>query len=107
MKRSIDILLLIIWIVMIFFLTGYPGLEAPKIKEVPVDKFYHFLLFFVYGLLGLKVLDAEVYFLSGLIVVIVAEVQQIFIPGRDFELLDIIAGAMGLLFFYLIKRRNK
>ncbi|MEO0122641.1 MAG: VanZ family protein [candidate division WOR-3 bacterium] len=107
MKRSIDLLLLIIWIVVIFFLTGYPSLEAPKIKEVPIDKFYHFLLFFIYGLFGLRVLDAGVYFLSGLILVITAEVQQIFVPGRDFEVLDMVAGVIGLLCFYLIKRRNK
>ncbi|MEO0126254.1 MAG: VanZ family protein [candidate division WOR-3 bacterium] len=107
MKRSIDLLLLIIWIVVIFFLTGYPALETPKIKEFPIDKFYHFLLFFVYGLFGLKLLDTGIYFASGLIIVIVAEVQQIFIPGRDFELLDMVAGVIGLLCFYLIKRRNK
>ncbi len=107
MKRSIDILLLIIWIVVIFFLTGYPGFETPKIKEFPIDKLYHFLLFFIYGLLGLRVLGAGVYFLSGLIIVMTAEFQQIFIPGRDFELLDILAGVIGLLCFYLIKKGIK
>lgn len=107
MKRNIDLLLLIIWIVVIFFLTGYPSLETPKIKELPLDKFYHFLLFFIYGLFGFRVLGAGVYFLSGVIIVITAEVQQIFIPGRDFEFLDMIAGIIGLLCFYLIKRRSK
>ncbi|MEO0136571.1 MAG: VanZ family protein [candidate division WOR-3 bacterium] len=107
MKKSIEFLLLIIWIVVIFFLTGYPGLETPKIKEVPVDKFYHFLLFFIYGLLGLKVLNPIIYFISGFVIIITAEVQQIFIPGRDFEILDMLAGAIGLLCYYFIKRMTK
>jgi VanZ family protein len=107
MKRGVDLLLLIVWIVIIFILTGYPGLETPKIKEFPVDKFYHFLLFFIYGLFGLKVLDTGIYFLSGFLIVVAAEVQQIFIPGRDFEILDMVAGGFGLLIFYLIKSRIK
>ncbi len=104
MKRSIDLLLLIIWIVVIFFLTGYPALEAPKLKDFPIDKFYHFLLFFIYGVFGLKILNSWLYFLSGGIIIVIAEVQQIFIPGRDFEPLDMVAGAIGLLIFYFIKR---
>ncbi|MCX7995710.1 MAG: hypothetical protein N3A65_08090 [candidate division WOR-3 bacterium] len=107
MKKGVNILLLIIWIVVIFFLTGYPGLEAPKVKEIPVDKFYHFLLFFIYGLLGMRVLEIGIYFLSGILIIIAAEVQQIFIPGRDFELLDMIAGALGLLAFYFLKKGKK
>jgi|UniRef100_A0A7V3RIK8 VanZ family protein len=103
MKRSIDLLLLVIWITVIFFLTGFPGLEAPKIKEFPIDKFYHFLLFFIYGILGLRIMDTGIYFLSGVIIVIVAEVQQKFIPGRDFEILDMVAGVVGLITIYLIK----
>ncbi len=102
MKRSINILLLIVWIVVIFVLTGFPSLESPKIKEFPIDKFYHYLLFFVYGLLAIRNMNIMVYFLSGLIVIIVAEVQQIYIPGRDFEILDMIAGAFGLLSIFLI-----
>lgn len=83
-------------------LTGFPALETPKIKELPIDKFYHFLLFFVYGLIAIRTMDIAIYFLSGLLIIITAEVQQIFIPGRDFEILDMIAGAAGLLSIYLI-----
>ncbi|MGB9720133.1 MAG: VanZ family protein [bacterium] len=102
MKRSIDLLLLIIWIVVIFVLTGYPGLESPKIKEFPIDKFYHFLLFFIYGLLAMRTLNIAVYFSTGILIIIAAEVQQIFVPGRDFEILDMVAGGFGLVVIYLI-----
>lgn len=102
MKRSIDLLLLVFWIAVIFFLTGFPSLESPKIREIPIDKFYHFLLFFVYGILGLRVLNLGIYFVSGILIVITAETQQIFIPGRDFEFFDIIAGFIGLLAVYAI-----
>ncbi len=102
MKRNVDLLLLIVWIVVIFMLTGFPSLESPKIKEFPVDKFYHFLLFFIYGILALKVMSTTVFFASGIVIIVCAEVQQIFIPGRDFEYLDLVAGVFGLGSVYLI-----
>ncbi|MGQ9534280.1 MAG: VanZ family protein [bacterium] len=97
MKQSVHLLLLIVWITVIFMLTGFPSLESPKIKEFPIDKFEHFLLFFIYGLIGIRSLNIVVYFASGILVIITAEVQQIFIPGRDFEIMDMIAGLIGLI----------
>jgi len=105
-KRSIDLLLLIIWIIVIFILTGLPGLESPKIREFPIDKFYHFLLFFIYGILGIRLMPLVFYFSSGLLIVVSAEVQQIFIPGRSFEIPDMVSGAVGLIVVYLIYQRK-
>jgi len=102
MKRNIQKLLLILWIVIIFILTGYPTLETPKIKEFPVDKLYHFFVFFIMGLLETRLLKTKYFFLLGCSVVFLSEFQQIFIPGRDFEMLDIIAGIMGLVVIYFI-----
>ncbi len=102
MKQSINILLLIVWITVIFMLTGFPSLESPKIKEFPIDKFEHFLLFFIYGLIAIRTLNTAVYFISGILIVVTAEVQQIFIPGRDFEFLDMVAGLIGLITIFII-----
>jgi VanZ family protein len=107
MKRKTRIIFLISWIIIIFVLTGYPTLETPKIKEFPIDKLYHFIIFFVLGALELGLLKTKHFFLLGCGVVVVAEVQQIFIPGREFEILDIAAGLLGLLvIFVLFKRRS-
>ncbi|MEO0142023.1 MAG: VanZ family protein [candidate division WOR-3 bacterium] len=102
MKKSVNILLLIIWTIVIFVLTGLPGLESPKIKELPIDKLYHFLLFFVYGVFSIRLITGTFYFLFGILVVIAAEVQQLFIPGREFEVLDMIWGTIGLVSVFII-----
>jgi len=112
MKRRQQTLLLIMWIILIYVLTGYPSIETPKIKEFPIDKLYHFLLFFIMGILGYPILKkARHYFLLGTGVAITAEFQQIFIPGREFELLDILAGFIGLFVvffvFNYVKNRGK
>ncbi len=107
MRKSVNLLLLIVWIVIIFMLTGFPALESPKIKELPVDKFYHFILFFVYGFLALRTMNILAYFISGGLVIIGAEVQQLFIPGRDFEYFDIVAGGAGLVAIYLVSTAKK
>ncbi len=102
MKKNFRTALLVCWVVIIFFLAGYPSLRTPTIKEVPVDKLYHFIIFFVLGVLEYRVLKRNLFFIIGCSVAIVAEVQQLIIPGREFEILDIVAGILGLLIVYLI-----
>lgn len=98
--------LLVVWIVVIFVLTGFPMLEVPEVDNVPIDKLYHFLVFFVMGLLGANLLDRRVFFLLGSGVVLLAECQQLFIPGRRFEWLDMIAGAAGFFVSFLVFRKR-
>jgi VanZ family protein len=109
MKKKTRTIFLILWIIVILVLTGYPTLETPKLKEVPIDKLYHFIIFFILGMLEIGLLKPRYFFLLGCGVVVVAEVQQIFIPGRDFELLDIAAGIIGLIVTYVVftKRRSR
>ena len=100
-------ILLIVWIIVIFVLTGYPTLETPKIKEFPVDKVYHFIVFLILGLLEMPILRPRNFFLLGFAIALLAEIQQIFIPGRDFEILDIVAGLVGLTIIFFILRLRK
>lgn len=98
--------MLIVWIVVIFVLTGYPKLEVPKMKTFGIDKLYHFVVFFILGLLAIRLMSVKGYFLLGLGVVLLAEFQQLIIPGRDFEVLDILAGVIALIVSYFIFRRR-
>ena len=90
MTKSVRWVLLILWIGIIFVLTGYPKLSVPRIDKFPADKIYHFVAFFI----------------LGLSVTLLAEFQQFFVPGRDVELFDILAGISGLLICYLIFRKR-
>jgi VanZ family protein len=102
MKNNVRIILLVFWIIVIFVLTGYPSLKTPKIEEFPVDKLYHFLIFFILGIFEYRLLKTYLFFLLGCSVVIIAELQQLLIPGRDFEMFDIFAGVIGLLIAYIV-----
>ncbi|NOR17810.1 hypothetical protein GQ543_08920 [candidate division WOR-3 bacterium] len=102
MKNNVRIILLVFWIIVIFVLTSYPSLKTPEIKEFPVDKLYHFFIFFILGILEYRILKTYLFFLFGCSVVIIAELQQLLIPGRNFEILDMFAGVIGLLIAYII-----
>lgn len=102
MKRRIKWTVLLIWTAVVFVLTGYPSLESPKIIEFPIDKAYHFMIFFILGLLAVRIFRLKGYLIFCGVAVILAEMQQLWIPGRDFELLDIIAGISGFVAAYIV-----
>lgn len=102
MKNVVQIALLMLWIVVIFFLTGYPSLKTPKIDKFPIDKMYHFILFFILGILALRIMGVYPFFILGLSIAITAELQQVFIAGRNFEILDLGASVLGLVVIFII-----
>jgi len=106
MRKSVQWSLLILWIIVIFVLTGYPKLEVPKIKDLPLDKLYHFVVFFIMGFLAVRLLSVKGFFLLGIIVLLLAEFQQLLIPGREFEMFDILAGGLALVVSYLVCRKR-
>jgi len=102
LKNTVKIVLLVSWIIVIFVVTGYPGLQTPHLEKYPLDKFYHFILFFVLGIFEYRTVRTSYFFIVGVPVVLIAEFQQIFIPGRAFEFMDIAAGFIGLCFAYFV-----
>jgi VanZ family protein len=106
-KRNVRRMLLVLWILIIFVLMGFPMLEVPKVKDLPVDKLYHFVVFFIMGLLAVRSVSWKGYFLIGAVVVLLAEFQQLFIPGRDFEVLDIAAGVIAVVVSYFVFRERR
>ena len=107
MKRTIRRALLILWIVVIFVLMGCPMLEMPKVKDFPIDKLYHFIVFFVMAFLASRSMGAKNYYILSTAVVILAEVQQLIVPGRDFEFLDMAAGFFALVVGYFLFRERR
>ncbi|MGD9380368.1 MAG: VanZ family protein [candidate division WOR-3 bacterium] len=106
MKRNVRRGLLILWILIIFVLTGYPKLEVPRMKSLHLDKLYHFIAFFILGFLASRLLSVRGFFVLGLIVLLLAEFQQLIIPGRLFELSDIAAGGIALVVSYFVCRQR-
>ncbi len=107
MRKNARKILLVLWIIIIFVLTGYPRLEVPKMKNLHFDKLYHFIVFFILGFLASRLLSIRGFFILGLVVLLLAELQQLVIPGREFEIFDIMAGGIGLVLSYFICRQRK
>lgn len=102
MKKGAKVLLLVFWILAIFILTGYPKLKVPTIEYFGLDKLFHFIVFFILGVLEYRLLKTHLFFAIGGSVVLLAEFQQILIPGREFEMLDICFGLLGLFVSYMV-----
>lgn len=96
MKRRTQIIFLVFWITVIFLLTGYPSIPVPPIKQFPADKIGHAAVFLVMGLIQRRLFGFRKYCLLGCAVVLAAEFQQLIIPGRTFEVGDILAGLIGI-----------
>ena len=76
MKKNVRWGLLVLWIIVIFVLTGYPKLEVPEMKELPLDKIYHFVVFFILGFLAVRLLNVKGFFLLGIIVVLLGRIPE-------------------------------
>ncbi|MBT1702225.1 VanZ family protein [Chryseosolibacter indicus] len=109
----------IAWSLFILIITLLPGKAIPDVGVWNADKYVHF---FIFGLLvilsahGLTksnliknkipkpLLVAVVYsFVLGILI----EVLQLFVPGRNFSFLDVVANSIGVALGYLIFVRFK
>ena len=117
--QDLSLLLAIGWMATIFFLSHQPSLPAPSLFEHQ-DKLFHGG---AYGLLGLLLALALhepgrpgrtllLVWLLGTLYGLTDEYHQSFIPGRDADLLDVLAdsagallgGAAGILFMQHLQR---
>ena len=113
-KAKISWLILLIYMFLIFYYSTTEELDL--LKDIPEfnykDKLFHFI---EYGILGFltfnafkhnKFLNEKVFFYSimlSIIYGILIEINQIFIPSREFEILDIAANTFGSLLILLKK----
>lgn len=111
-----------LWAMFILILTSYPKLKAPDVGFDAQDKLYHFLVYFIFGVLlmrGFTMSDEErlqsalVKSASwGISFALFDELHQMFIPGRSADIYDAMADISGIvvsliLFFIVYKRFYK
>jgi VanZ family protein len=110
------------WSVVILVITLMPAEKLPEVGIIQIDKLVHF---FVFGLLmfltmfgAVKVLqhknsNANIVipsFIYGTGLGVLVEFLQLFVPGRTFSVIDIIANTIGTIIgYYVFKfvRRKK
>ncbi|SNS61939.1 VanZ like family protein [Belliella buryatensis] len=100
-----------------------PGDQIPKTPEIPFkDKIVHFGLFFVLNILWLRVQNRNkcgknfirkfftIYLVFGVLIAILVEYLQLYVPNRSFDYQDITAnilgGTVGIICFYILYKKE-
>lgn len=110
-----------LWAILIFWLSSMPRPLPPPMGVRVTDKLYHFMEFFIFGLLlaraflsiasqGKEQKAILVAAALGIFWGVVDEIHQAFVPGRDASFFDVLADAAGVLFimvlfWWRVKRR--
>ena len=119
MKKRINILLVIIWMILIFIMSSFNSTESSNQSNFIVDiianifntsninilsliirKLAHFTEYFILGILVYNLIhsyDKKIYI--GIIICVLYtisdEIHQLFVPGRSCQLLDILIDSIG------------
>lgn len=89
----------ILWTVVIFVLSSIPGSEFPKLPFPGFDKLVHLVEYSILGFLWVKALGKRIItvILLGIIYGVFDEIHQIFVPFREFSVLDILVDGVGVI----------
>ncbi len=113
----------ILWLIFILIALLSPGDKIPNTPEIPFkDKIVHFGLFFVLTFLWLRVGNKKnsknkfikkyftIYLVFGVLIAILVEYLQMYVPNRSFDYYDItanmIGGAVGIICFYILYKKD-
>nr|WP_255742711.1 VanZ family protein [Belliella calami] len=100
-----------------------PGDKFPSTPQIPhKDKIVHFMLFFILNFLWLRIWMNEAnskkkylklftsYLVFGIIIAILVEYLQLYVPNRSFDYFDIAANmlgaAFGIICFYILYKMD-
>jgi len=117
----LTLVLSIAWVFFTFYLLIiYSHKESSTISFPFLDKVVHFILFFIQSILITNTLyeysdrNNRIILIASIILLLlfglIIEIQQIYLPYRKFEIMDLIANFVGVLFgsFVVIYfRKNK
>lgn len=100
------------WLSLIWIVSSIPSDSLPSYKIIGIDKLAHFAQYLILGLLvnrWLKRMDLKgrkCIYVYGLLLIlaIIDELHQVYIPGRSVSVYDCLANGSGLVGAYLIHR---
>jgi VanZ family protein len=109
--------ILVAWMIIVFVGIAWPGKELPDLSQIDYfDKIVHIILFGVVTFLinvsvsargfGQK-FAAIISFIGGSAYAGLAEIIQLYVPGRDCSLYDFYAGATGAVLALLVIKIKK
>ena len=106
-KKHILTSLLVLYIFMILIGTLLPRVGYPLVRNY--DKFFHFVEFLILAFLLMKTLFAykpkNIYAIAifvSILIIILSEVVQLFVPSRSFSYWDMAFDAMGATIGFIL-----
>ncbi len=126
MKKNINLILVIIWMILIFIMSSFNGNDSSmqsnfivniisnifNIKNIEllsliVRKLAHFSEYFILGILLCRYINdinklSSLTLLIGTIYALSDEVHQIYVPGRSFAIRDILIDTLGIILSIII-----
>jgi VanZ family protein len=106
----------ILWGLLIFVSSSLPSQKLPNLPILGMDKAIHFGVFFVFALLTHRAIKYQDWFpyLSRHALVytvpvtilygVLDEVHQMFVPGRDASVYDLVADGLGAILYVILLR---
>lgn len=107
------------WTLFIFIACLIPGRDIPEVRVPLIDKWVHFIIFAGFSLLWSCVLRKGNFYTAvfiGLLTVLTGYAVELLqasgiTEGRSFDLYDVLAdgigGLIGLLLFFLLRKRTR
>lgn len=97
----------ILWMIVIFILSSIPGSEFPKEPFSGFSVLVHLVEYSILGMLWYRVLKKKfiVVLIIGMLYGISDEIHQLFVPFREFSVLDMIADAAGVIIGVITGKR--
>lgn len=89
----------IFWMALIFILSSIPGTAFPEQPFSGFTELVHVAVYFILGLLWYRALKEKVALILtiGILYAISDEIHQIFVPFRQFDILDMLMDAVGVI----------
>jgi len=114
MKKGFRIVL-ILWTIIMLTLSSLPDFQAPELFPKYSDKIVHLIEYMIWGILFLLMLKQEdriqnvwralfIMLIFGVILGILDEFHQMFVSGRNADIIDLIADSAGLAIAMILFR---
>lgn len=105
-KRNKKYILPVLWMILIFTLSSFPGNTYPSFLSENFSWLAHFIEYAVLGFLWYRALNKRIILVLVICILfsISDEIHQLFVPLRECSIIDIIVDIFGIIFGLIIER---